>query len=73
MNVETDKAIVSIGMKDGQSGVYLTSLSTTELIWLEKQYSCLPSVFAVIEVLPWVRLMSLASARWFGSVNCRGM
>lgn len=41
-----------------------------ELIWLEKQYSCLPSDLAVIDTLPCESLRRFSSACSSGSVNC---
>jgi len=49
---------------------YLTTLSETELMRFEKQYSCLPSIFAVIATVPVDCLMSLCSAWLSGSVSC---
>lgn len=46
---------------------YLTTLSETELMRFEKQYSCLPSFFAVIDTVPVDCLMSLCSALFSGS------
>jgi hypothetical protein len=53
----------------GERRAHLTSLSTTVLIWLEKQYSCRPSVLAVMETLPSDFFMSLCNACPSGSVN----
>ena len=50
---------------------YLTILSTTVLIWLEKQNSCRPSFSAVIETVAVVSLMCFARAWLSGSANCK--
>ena len=49
---------------------HLTVLSAMELIMLEKQYSCLPSFFAVKDAVPVDCLTCFASTSPDGSVNC---
>ena len=48
---------------------YLTTLSETELMRFEKQYSCFPFVFAVIDTVPVDCLTSLCNAWPSGSVS----
>jgi hypothetical protein len=50
---------------------YLTTLSETELMRFEKQYSCFPSLFAVMDTVPVDCLTSLCSAWPSGSVSYR--
>ena len=51
------------------SKTHLTILSAIVLIWLEKQYSCLPSFSAVIETVPVDCFKCFPKAKLFGSAS----
>lgn len=52
------------------ANTHLTILSAIVLIWLEKQYSCRPSLVAVMDTVPVEYLMFFLIAPPSGSVIC---
>ena len=53
------------------ANTHLTILSAIVLIWLEKQYSCRPSLVAVMDVVPVEYLMFFLIAPPSGSLICK--